>query len=203
MRALAKNEENYFTIDMVCIKALDIFKFFHPLSLDALTKTLSDDECETLNKFKLERRKCIIPNEWLDSLDELSNTEIPPKEAFHTTLRQSGFTVKIYQQALDCWNEGDCNTVKDYMMVSLKNVVLLSVNVFEKIRAMCLQCYERDLCYAFSTPSLTLLCELQYTNVKLKYYKEKQLKYDTIHKGIRGGLASVLGVCYVKCKSEK
>ena len=31
-----------------------MFKFFHPLYLDAITKTLSDSECVRLNKFKLE-----------------------------------------------------------------------------------------------------------------------------------------------------
>ena len=31
-------------------KALDMYRFFHPLSLDALSKTLSDKECVTLKK---------------------------------------------------------------------------------------------------------------------------------------------------------
>ena len=37
-------------------KALDMFRFFHALSLDAISKTLSDKECVTLDKFGLERR---------------------------------------------------------------------------------------------------------------------------------------------------
>ena len=41
-------------------KALDMFRFFYPLSLDAISKTLSDKECVTLNKFELERQKGII-----------------------------------------------------------------------------------------------------------------------------------------------
>ena len=45
------------------VKALDFFRFFHPFSLDAITKTLSDKECLTFNKFGLERRKGIIPDE--------------------------------------------------------------------------------------------------------------------------------------------
>ena len=63
-------------------KALDMFRFFHPLSLDAICKTLSDRECVTLNKFKLERRKGIFLYEWFDSMNKLSNSELPPKEAF-------------------------------------------------------------------------------------------------------------------------
>ena len=44
---------------------------------------------------------------------------------------------------------------------------------------------------------------MKYTNVRLKYYKENTVNiYDTIQHGIRGGLASVLGDCHVKCKNK-
>ena len=90
------------------------------------------------------------------------------------------------------------------MMLYLKTDVLLSVDVFEKFRAMCLVYYEIDSCYTYSTPGLTWLCGLKYTNVRLKYYKEKTVNiYDTIQHGIRGGLASVLGDCLVKCKNKE
>ena len=75
-------------------KTLDMFRFFHPLSLDAISKTLSDKDCVTLNKHELERRKGIFPIEWLDSTDKLSNTELPPKEAVYSKLKQSGITDK-------------------------------------------------------------------------------------------------------------
>ena len=90
------------------------------------------------------------------------------------------------------------------MMLYLKTDVLLSVDVFEKIRAMCLEHYEIDLCYTYSTPGLTWLCGLKNTNVRLKYYKENTVNiYDTKQHGIRGGLASVLGDCYVKCLNKQ
>ena len=48
------------------------------------------------------------------------------------------------------------------------------------------------------------MCGLKYTNVRLKYYKEHTVNiYDTIQHGIRGGLASVLGDCQVKCKNKE
>ena len=48
LKVLTKTDENYICIDMGHAKALDMFRFFHPLSLDAITKTLSDRECVTL-----------------------------------------------------------------------------------------------------------------------------------------------------------
>ena len=61
------------------------------------------------------------------------------------------------------------------MVLYLKTDVLLSVDVFEKFRAMCLEYSEIDPCYTYSTPGLTWLCGLKYTNVRLKYYKKIQL----------------------------
>ena len=67
-----------------------------------------------------------------------------------------------------------------------------------------LKYYKIDPCYTFSTPGLTWICGLKYTNVRLKYYKENTINiYDTVQHGIRGGLASVLGECHVKCMNKE
>ena len=94
LKVLTKTDENYISIDMGYAKALDMFRFFYPLSLDAISKTLSNEECITLNKCGLERRKGIFPYEWFDSIDKLHETTLPPKEAFYSKLKQSGITDK-------------------------------------------------------------------------------------------------------------
>ena len=204
LKVLTKTDEIYISIDMGYAIALDLFRFFHPLSLDAIIKTLSNEKCISLNKCALERRKGIFPYEWFDRIDKLYETTLPPKEAFYSKLKQSGITDKENKQAIDCWNNTGCETIKDYMMLYLKTDVLLSVDVFEKFRAMCLEYYEIDPCYTYSTPGLTWLCGLKYTYVRLKYYKENTVNiYDTIQHGIRGGLASVLGDCHVKYKNKE
>ena len=113
LKVLTKTDENYICIDMAHANALDMFRFFHTLSLDAISKTMSDRECVTLIKHGLERRIGIFPYEWFDSMDKLNNTEISPKEAFYSKLKQSGITDKKYQQALDCWNKTGCNTIEE------------------------------------------------------------------------------------------
>ena len=63
------------------------------------------------------------------------------------------------------------------MMLYLKTDVLLSVDVFERLRDKFLEYNEIDPCYTYSTPGLTWLCGLKYT----KYYKEITVDvYDTI-----------------------
>ena len=152
----------------------------------------------TLNKHGLERRKGIFPYEWFDSIDKLNETSLPPKEAFCSKLKQSGITDKEYQQAIDCWNKTGCKSIKNYMMLYLKTDVILSVDVFEKFRDKCLDYYEIDPCYTFSTLGLSWLSGMKYTNVRPKYYKENTVNiYDTIQHGITGGLGSVLSDCHV------
>ena len=204
LKVLTKTDENYISVDMGYAKALDMFRFFHPFSLDAISKTLSIEEYITLNKCGLERRKGIFPYEWFDSIDKLHETTLPPKEAFFSKLKHSGITDKENKQAIDCWKYTKYETIKDYMMLYLKTDVLLSVDVFEKFRAMCLEYYEIDPCYTYSTPGLTWLCGLKYTNVRFEYYKENTVNiYDTIQHGISGGLASVLGDRHVKCLNKQ
>ena len=134
LKVLTKTDENCISIDMGYAKALDMFRFFYPLSLDALSKTLSNEECVTLNKFGLERRKGIFPYEWLDSIDKIDETSLPLKEAFYSKLKQNGITDKEYKRAVDCWNNTGCRSIKDYMILYLKTDVLLSVDVFERLR---------------------------------------------------------------------
>ena len=73
LQVLTKPDENYICIDIGHAKALNLFRYFLPLSLDSISKTLSDKECVTLNKHGLERRKGIFPYEWLDNIDMLNN----------------------------------------------------------------------------------------------------------------------------------
>ena len=81
---------------------------------------MSNEECLTLNKFELERQKGIIPYERSDSIDKLHEISLPPKEAFYSKLKQSGITDKQYKQAIDCWKDTGCKSIKDYMMLYLK-----------------------------------------------------------------------------------
>ena len=40
LKLLTKTDEKYISIDMGYAKALDMFRFFHPLSLDAISKNI-------------------------------------------------------------------------------------------------------------------------------------------------------------------
>ena len=94
-------------------KPFDTFKCFHTLRSDAISKTLSNEECLTLNEFGLERRKGIVPYEWLDIIGKRKNTELPPKEALYSYLKQKGIADKEHEQTINGWKEAGCKTIED------------------------------------------------------------------------------------------
>ena len=108
-----------------------------------------------MNKCASERRKSLFPYEGFDSIDKLYETTLPPKEAFYSNLKQSGITGKEYKQAIDCWKDTGCKSIKDYVMLHLKADVLLSVDVFERLRDKFLEYSEIDTCYKNFTPGFT------------------------------------------------
>ena len=55
MKALAKTEEELFSLDIGCIRILDAFRFFTPLCLDVVAKTLGGNQ-----------RKGVYPYNWVD-----------------------------------------------------------------------------------------------------------------------------------------
>ena len=86
------------------VKALHMFRLFHPHSLDALNKTFRNKKCVTLNKYGLERRKKIFAYEWLDSLDKINETQLTPKEAFCSKLKpKKNITDEEFEQSKRCW----------------------------------------------------------------------------------------------------
>ena len=62
--------------------------FSNPLSLDAMSKTLSIKACVKLNENKLGRRKGIFVYECLNSVDKINYRELLPKETFCSKLKQ-------------------------------------------------------------------------------------------------------------------
>ena len=69
------------------LKFVDIFRFMAS-SLEALVKNLDKDQCKNLKKFfddsqmDLLKRKGVYPYDYVDSVDKLAETALPPKRLF-------------------------------------------------------------------------------------------------------------------------
>jgi len=62
--------------------------------------TLNDIE---FNDIELLVRKGVFPYDWFDSLEKLSERNLPPKELFYSTLNDCDITYKDFEHALKMW----------------------------------------------------------------------------------------------------
>jgi len=95
-----------------------------------------------------------------------------------------------------------CKTLQDYMMQYMKTDVMLLADFFENFRKMCMEYFQIDPCYGFSTPGLTWMFGMKFTGIKLKYFKEDT--YDMLlffEEGTRGGFSGVLGNRFAKANN--
>ena len=56
-----------------------------------------------------------FPYEWMTSLEKLTATELPPHDAFHSTLKNENITEEEYRHCRDVWVEKEMTTMKDFL----------------------------------------------------------------------------------------
>ncbi|XP_065682280.1 uncharacterized protein LOC136095509 [Hydra vulgaris] len=94
---------------------LDSYRFMAS-SLDSLIKNSIKENYKELENKKLNLllRKVVYPYEWVDSIDKLNETQLPPKESFYSRLNDEGISDEDYLHAQNVWKEFNCETFKDY-----------------------------------------------------------------------------------------
>ena len=126
------------------IRFIDSFKFM-ATSLEKLVNNLPKDDCIILgsyysgDKFNLLARKGVYPYEYMDSLEKLKETALPPKEAFYSRLNDGGISDEDYAHAQNVWKTFKMKYFKDYHELYNKVDVLLLADVFENFRNICLK----------------------------------------------------------------
>ena len=176
------------------IRFLDSYKFLQS-SLGNLVSNLSvDDFNNTRGEFKknikLLTRKGVYPYDYISSLDKLSETCLPPKEAFYSKLYDEDISDEDYQHAIKVWKTFRCHTIRDYHDLYLKSDVLLLADVFEKFRSTCMKHYKLDPAHYYTSPGLAWDACLKLTGQNLELLTD----YDMLmmfERGIRGGITHI------------
>jgi len=137
---------------------LDSFKFMAS-SLDKLENNLKPEQFENVKKhfdvnFDMLLRKGVFPHDWFNSLEKLDETQLPPKEAFHSQSNNFNITGDDFQHALKVWDNFKIKTFREYHDLYMKLDVLLLTDVFENFRSVCLKNFGLDPCWHFTAPVL-------------------------------------------------
>nr|XP_012563470.1 unnamed protein product [Hydra vulgaris] len=83
------------------LRFVDSYRFMAS-SLDSLSKNLTKEQCKNIGKYYLRNdldlllRKGVYPYEWVDSIDKLNETQLPPKELFFSRLNDEGISDEDY-----------------------------------------------------------------------------------------------------------
>lgn len=167
----------------------------------------------TESRFELLLRKGEFPYEYVDSLDRLAETDLPPATAFHSDLTDSDITVEDYAHAKNVWNSFGIKDLGQYMDLYLLTDVLLLTDVFQRFRKICLEGthleplhyvslpgFSIDACYLHSEPihepaTITGVPARIYPFSVEVFNKDAQHKdmYLFCEKAVRGGISMIPG----------
>ncbi|XP_025271320.1 uncharacterized protein LOC112639960 [Camponotus floridanus] len=145
-------------------------------------RDLSDDD------FRLLTRKGVFPYEYVDSVERLRATRLPPRESFYSSLTGDIVSESDYAHATRVWKRFSVETLGEYSDLYLKTNVLLLADVFENFRAACLESYGLDPAYYFTLPGYTWDAMLKYTGVRFELLTDIDMMMF-VERGIRGGLS--------------
>ena len=85
-------------------------------------------------QFVLLKRKGVYPYDYIDSIERLSEKELPPKSAFYSKLNDTEISDEDYTHAKAVWEGFGCKTLRHYHDLYNKSDVLLLAYVFENFR---------------------------------------------------------------------
>ena len=121
----------------------------------------------------------------MDDWDKFRETVLSPKEAFYSKLNMSGVSNQDYQHAHRVWSEFGINNLGEYHDLYLHMDVILSANVFESFRKVCLDNYGLDPAHFYTASRIGLESLFTETRIRLELLLDPDMLL-MFERGIRG-----------------
>ena len=128
--------------------------------------------------------------DYASSFDVFSETELPPKEAFYSRLREESISDQDYERAQDVFESTGCKNLLDYMELYVRTDTAILCDVFENFRNLCESYYDLDCCHYTSLPGFAWDAMLKMTGVKIEYITDLEM-YTFIEDNLRGGVTTI------------
>ena len=127
----------------------------------------------------------------MSSWDKFEESQLPPIEAFYSSLNMANVSEGDYQQAQKVWKEFGIRNLGDYHDLYLRTDVILLANVFEAFRDTCLEHYKLDPAHFYKSPGLAWKACLRKTRVRLELLTDPDMLL-MFERGIRGGITQAV-----------
>jgi hypothetical protein len=196
INVIPSTEEKYISftkkIYNIHCRFLDSYRFMSD-NLSKLAEYLPQNKfIETKNYFnnvniEILTNKCTFPYEYIDSLEKLKITKLPPIEKFYSSLTESTISEKEYVRCQNLWKTFDIKNLGDFSDLYLIIDCLLLTDIFYNFRKVCMKYYKLDPAHYFTTPGLSWDAMLRMTGVEFELISDYDI-FMTVESGIRGGL---------------
>ncbi|KYN18338.1 hypothetical protein ALC57_09351 [Trachymyrmex cornetzi] len=195
--------KNHFQKNCIKLRFIDSFKFLST-SLEKLASYLDKNklqivrsEFSTLSdeKFELLTRKGVFPYEYVDCVEKLQDTRLPPRESFYSSLTGDTVSKGDYTHAVNVWQRFSIRTIGEYSDLYLKTDVLLLADIFENFRESSVASYGLHPAYYYTLPGFTwdaVKCVNKITDFLGEVVRSKS-RCDIGNLTLRGGLSQCSG----------
>ena len=126
----------------------------------------------------------------MDGREKFLLTELPPIDAFYSSLSEENMTPEEYARAQKVWREVNIDNVQQYHDLYLNLDVLLLADVFENFRQTCIMDYDLDPDHYYTLPGFTFDVCLKFTGQELDLFTDSE-KFFFIENSIRGRISVV------------
>ena len=127
----------------------------------------------------------------MNNWDKFKETKLPPKEAFYSKLNMTGVREEDYEHVNRVWKEFGLKDLGEYHNLYLKTDVILSANVFEAFRKVCLKNYGLDPAHIYTVLGLAWKACLKKTRIRLELLLDPDMLL-MFERGIRGGITNLV-----------
>ena len=188
---IANNKEKFMSMTLDKFRFIDSLQFLNS-SLAKLVEGLKEFRyINYLNTSDLLKQKGIFPYEYITDHSAFNETELPPKEAFASSLDgYKGISESDYQHAQNVWKTFNIQNLGQYNDLYLATDVLLLADVFETFRDLGMRTYRLDPANYITTPSFAWDALLLKTGIELDNITDVNM-YQFVESGIRGGISTV------------
>jgi len=93
--------------------------------------------------------------EYINCVEKLQDTRLPPRELFFSSLTGGTVSESDYAHAVNVWQRFFIRTLGEYSNLYLKTDVLLLADIFENFRNSCIASYCLDPAHYYTLPGFT------------------------------------------------
>ena len=211
------NREKYLSFEFEGLRFIDSLSFLNT-SLEQLVETLlkshgssafphtrallmekataTSTAADAQHQLRLLLRKGVYPYEYMDSVQRFSETRLPSREHFFSTLTDADISEHDYAHAQQVFRTFQLRDLGEYHDLYLRSDVALLTDVFENFRRLCLTKDGLDPTHYLSLPGYSfdnlLKRRWDQGHEPIQLFNEHQLDmYLFMEKAIRGGVCMI------------